>query len=211
MRLIPGINQILKSNVDRKWPESDKKLWWYSKLQVVRGNKLHKLSEAQNHRCCYCGRGTWIASFNEGGNIGSMATLEHVIARADGGTDSLDNLVMACHACNVKRGSSISAEHYWEIKQGLRPKPQKPTKVYDKETILKRAKDQIDRNYVGMAKTAWGLTRLKLWWWFDMWFAYQEELMLTGQEPVLGSRQKKRRAKILAGEKALAVKEIANG
>ncbi len=30
--------------------------------------------------------------------------VDHVIPRADGGTDELNNLVLACQTCNLKRG-----------------------------------------------------------------------------------------------------------
>jgi 5-methylcytosine-specific restriction endonuclease McrA len=57
------------------------------------------VSEAQNHKCCWCGRDTITKP-----NKSNSATLEHIIPRANGGTDDLDNLAMSCNKCNGKRG-----------------------------------------------------------------------------------------------------------
>lgn len=58
-----------------------------------------RLSEAQNHRCCWCFRLT-----TETRNRKDSATVEHYECKSLGGSDDLDNLVMACHDCNQKRG-----------------------------------------------------------------------------------------------------------
>lgn len=75
---------------------------------------LRKAWEWQNKRCFYCDINTWIY---EGRNVGELdpgllktvATREHLTRKADGGGDSLDNLVMACWDCNTNRG-----ETHWE-------------------------------------------------------------------------------------------------
>lgn len=54
------------------------------------------LSEAQNHRCCYCAIQTTRAGPH-------MATIEHVKAKSKGGTDDWTNLAMACLRCNALR------------------------------------------------------------------------------------------------------------
>lgn len=53
-----------------------------------------ELWEAQNHRCLWCEKVIPRA----------IATLEHLIAKADGGTDDRINLAAACASCNRKRG-----------------------------------------------------------------------------------------------------------
>lgn len=35
-------------------------------------------------------------------------TVDHIVARADGGTDDYANLTPACHTCNVKRSSRVA-------------------------------------------------------------------------------------------------------
>ena len=65
-----------------------------------------RLSEAQNHRCCYCGRrmdGTASARRPKR----SFPTFEHVIPLVRGGPDHPDNLVIACHADNQARGIQV--------------------------------------------------------------------------------------------------------
>lgn len=57
------------------------------------------LSEQQNHRCCFCG-----VRMGYGLGLDVQPTFEHVLPRSHGGSDSLDNLVIACHRCNTTRG-----------------------------------------------------------------------------------------------------------
>jgi 5-methylcytosine-specific restriction endonuclease McrA len=33
------------------------------------------------------------------------ATIDHLIPKSQGGSDNLDNLVLACHGCNINKGS----------------------------------------------------------------------------------------------------------
>ena len=58
-----------------------------------------KLSEAQNHRCCYCG-----FRFSHQTHTKRSATIEHVVPRSQGGEDHPDNYVVACAGCNSSRG-----------------------------------------------------------------------------------------------------------
>ncbi len=69
-----------------------------------------RLSEAQNHRCCWCGRHTT----DERGR-GHSATVEHVVPKAEGGSDDMDNLVMACMRCNNERGRRSAEDYLTEL------------------------------------------------------------------------------------------------
>lgn len=77
--------------------------------------------------CGYCGGSTWMIGERHDavrrrleipkGIAGShkiltasMATREHLQKRADGGKNT-DNLMLACHACNVRRGDASPEEH----------------------------------------------------------------------------------------------------
>jgi 5-methylcytosine-specific restriction endonuclease McrA len=51
-------------------------------------------------RCGYCG-----TSENE---VGAELTIDHFRPRSEGGTDSPENLVYCCHACNEFKGD------YWQ-------------------------------------------------------------------------------------------------
>lgn len=64
-----------------------------------------RLSEAQNHRCCWCRCLT-----TEERNKKNSSTVEHIKPRCEGGTDDIENLLMACHQCNQKRKT-----HPWEL------------------------------------------------------------------------------------------------
>lgn len=59
-----------------------------STLQKLR--QKARLLEQQGHRCCYCGCPLELAD----------TTIDHVIARANGGANSLDNKVASCSRCN---------------------------------------------------------------------------------------------------------------
>lgn len=60
-----------------------------------------RLAEAQNWRCCWCGRHTSIFR-----NRRDSATIEHVLPKSQGGTDDWENLAMSCARCNSSRGSA---------------------------------------------------------------------------------------------------------
>lgn len=85
-----------------------------------RRNRIRKLSERQNHRCCYCAGETYLlgakAAPPKGMTLLQMATLEHVIPKSRGGTNKDDNLVMACNYCNGARGSKNAYTFYEQIK-----------------------------------------------------------------------------------------------
>lgn len=78
-----------------------------SKLQVLR----RRAFERQGGRCCYCGSLMWLVSPAElPGSAGQLAsykrlqcTAEHLVAQADGGRDSVENIAAACAHCNQTR------------------------------------------------------------------------------------------------------------
>ena len=61
--------------------------------------KFRQIGEAQNWRCCYCGRRTV-----DEPNRRDSATLDHVIPRSRGGANHRDNLVLSCAECNENKG-----------------------------------------------------------------------------------------------------------
>lgn len=65
-----------------------------AKRAKLRGSSVHKALLARDgDRCFYCNS-----------RLGDDQTREHLVAAANGGSDRLDNLVLAHHACNVKAG-----------------------------------------------------------------------------------------------------------
>ena len=75
---------------------------FYAKLVHKIATKVHwrtMLSEAQNHRCCWCG-----IKVTELRDRPDSATIEHVVPKSHGGADHPDNFAIACHSCNGNRG-----------------------------------------------------------------------------------------------------------
>lgn len=67
------------------------------------------LSEAQNHKCCYCSCEMTL----EDDNSPTMATREHIIPRVFGGPTEWWNLVAACNECNTLRGHMDAQAFFW--------------------------------------------------------------------------------------------------
>ncbi len=73
-------------------------------LKILRTHSFH----AQQGRCYYCSGPMWLCSPDELGLRPRSAapfqcTAEHLLARQDGGKDVTDNVVAACHLCNLRR------------------------------------------------------------------------------------------------------------
>jgi len=95
---LPEDGHLLPPEWNGRYPKKKRSEW------------ILKLSERQNHRCCYCGVETW-TPYDDGmidgkekkGPQPSRATVEHVRPRLAGGTDRKGNVVMACARCNQRR------------------------------------------------------------------------------------------------------------
>ncbi|WAC61989.1 HNH endonuclease [Pseudoxanthomonas sp. SL93] len=75
----------------------------------------------QQGRCYYCSARMWQISPEELGLHRKSSrllqcTAEHLIARRDGGGDTCDNIVAACHYCNwlrhARRNAALAPEVY---------------------------------------------------------------------------------------------------
>ena len=64
-----------------------------------------------NYTCQYCG---W---------IGSGLTIDHIIPRSLGGKTSWDNVVVACQACNVRKGNRRLDETDMHLLRKVKPPP----------------------------------------------------------------------------------------
>ncbi|MFB0517385.1 MAG: HNH endonuclease [Candidatus Neomarinimicrobiota bacterium] len=78
-------------------------------IVLTRKNVLKR----DNHRCQYCGR------------TSVPLTLDHVLPKQRGGRDTWNNLVAACHVCNVRKGNRTPTEAGMPL---LRP-PHKPSRI----------------------------------------------------------------------------------
>jgi 5-methylcytosine-specific restriction endonuclease McrA len=66
----------------------------YKEISLSRRNLMHR----DNYLCQYCG-----ANRHD-------LTIDHIIPRSRGGSDTWDNVVAACLACNVKKGNRTPKE-----------------------------------------------------------------------------------------------------
>lgn len=76
------------------------------RLNTARAKKRRFLWERDGGKCHFCLEQTILPVQGlDKQYSGKMATLDHVIPQSEGGTDSLDNLVIACANCNQNRGT----------------------------------------------------------------------------------------------------------
>lgn len=127
---------------------------WYEKYARVRRIRVWKLSEQQNHHCCYCGTDTWI-----GDGTGEFkypfepdrlphhqesqkATGDHIEPLSKGGKDSIANMVMACNRCNTKRGVRPAMEFFEAMQSGDPRKIRMDKKKYTQEELAEKRKQK---------------------------------------------------------------------
>jgi 5-methylcytosine-specific restriction endonuclease McrA len=92
-------------------------------IELSRKNIIRR----DNYRCQYCGKKT------------STLTIDHVIPKSRGGTDTWDNLVAACVKCNNKKGNRTPSE----ANMPLLKKPRKPNHIM----FLKQFMGTIDDSW----------------------------------------------------------------
>jgi hypothetical protein len=118
----------LKTLIRRKYRKSQHITLWWQKFAVVRRRRVWRLSEQQNHHCCYCAKLTWFSDGTVSKNREfqpdrlpgmtkqQLATADHIVPTAKGGSEHIDNIVMACTWCNQMRGDMPALE-FWAIMQ----------------------------------------------------------------------------------------------
>lgn len=74
-------------------------------------SSVEQLIGRDGHRCAWCGRGLKSRGLAKGNLI---ATADHVIPKSKGGGNALDNLILACHQCNGRRGD-MDADLFLEV------------------------------------------------------------------------------------------------
>jgi 5-methylcytosine-specific restriction endonuclease McrA len=95
----------------------------YKKVVLTRKNILRR----DAYRCGYCGRGDL------------RLTIDHIIPKARGGTDSWDNLISACTICNNKKSDRTPEE----ANMSLLTKPFKPSHIM----FIKNVVGKLDENW----------------------------------------------------------------
>jgi len=87
-------------------------------IVLTRKNVLKR----DNHRCQYCGR------------TSVPLTLDHVLPKHRGGSDTWNNLVAACHPCNVRKGNRTPTE----ATMPLLRRPHKPSRITYFQKFVRR-------------------------------------------------------------------------
>jgi len=95
----------------------------YKRVVLTRKNILRR----DSYRCGYCGRGDL------------RLTIDHIIPKARGGSDSWDNLISACTVCNNKKGDRTPEE----ANMMMLTKPFKPSHIM----FIKNVIGKIDENW----------------------------------------------------------------
>jgi 5-methylcytosine-specific restriction endonuclease McrA len=76
---------------------------------------IDQLFKRDGRNCYYCGRRTFTAA-NIGG-VARIATRDHKIPISRGGSDSAENIVLACMACNRVKGRMTDIEFEAQSRQ----------------------------------------------------------------------------------------------
>jgi 5-methylcytosine-specific restriction endonuclease McrA len=95
----------------------------YKSIILTRKNILRR----DNHKCVYCGRSDL------------TLTIDHIIPKARGGSDTWENLVAACVKCNNKKGDRTPDE----ANMPLRIKPYAPNHIM----FMKNTVSRLDENW----------------------------------------------------------------
>ena len=85
--------------------------------EARRQRRIKKFGE-QGGFCLYCD-GEMILAPHSVPPPAALATLEHLIQKADGGTYADHNTKVACYACNTFRPDGMAAEAYRRLRQQL--------------------------------------------------------------------------------------------
>lgn len=94
-------NNVIKNAIKRL--SYKEKVDFAIRLSLVRAEKRIKLWVAQDGKCHYCDRDTVLPKQDQVNKGGLLATLDHIVTQSCGGTDSLNNMVVACYSCNNNR------------------------------------------------------------------------------------------------------------
>ncbi len=71
-----------------------------------------RLRHRDGDRCFWCGTG-FVMGWTGPTLPDDAPTIDHVIPRSKGGTNDLDNLLLACNKCNNKRGDQMPSPSFW--------------------------------------------------------------------------------------------------
>ena len=105
----------------------------FTKKEIVLSRK--NILKRDNHICQYCGAHS------------TRLTIDHIIPRQKGGTDTWENLVTACVQCNTQKGHKLVSEAKMELKSS----PRKPLVIVHFQKNVKQYQ-KMWRPYLFMEK-----------------------------------------------------------
>lgn len=82
---------------------------------IQRQARMEALMERHKKRCFYCNIVVRVLRKKRAPHPRDMATEDHLVPKSKGGSDLLDNLVLACNECNNQRGD-MPAESFLRLK-----------------------------------------------------------------------------------------------
>lgn len=145
------INDEIPNKNSNYWKEKYGDCHQKRKLAYDLSKKIYirtRLAESQNWKCCWCGlRTTHIAGKK------NSATIEHIIPVSKGGSNSIENLAMACSSCNNNRkDTEIKNIRYINNKAIFRSKDgMKSSKAIHREKLERKYKKRAEH----FAKNNW--------------------------------------------------------
>jgi 5-methylcytosine-specific restriction endonuclease McrA len=80
--------------------------------------KRKRLYRLQNGKCFICGKPMFQPKSEKDLQHPARATLEHIIAKADGGSSRIENLAVSHLYCNIKKASDVEREQVRNGKNG---------------------------------------------------------------------------------------------
>lgn len=97
-----------------------------------------KLFNQQLGRCLWCGKRCFLPHHNQlKADENSMATIEHLVPKSQGGTIALYNTAISCFECNNKRSDNAQSVKPHAVVFSLLPKSKREyiyTNVFKKES-----------------------------------------------------------------------------
>lgn len=80
---------------------------WRPMTSKVSSRRAQMVRKRADHRCEYCLASEWL--------MGQLCHIDHIVPRAKDGSSKLDNLCLACAACN---GSKLDRTHAFDPETG---------------------------------------------------------------------------------------------
>jgi 5-methylcytosine-specific restriction endonuclease McrA len=143
---------VLHRHVRNKYQTDKKVEWWYTKFTAARRRRTARLSEQQNHRCCFCGRHTFLALEEKGKKSKwLMATMEHINPIGNGGSEKYENTAMSCDRCNNLRGTTDAIKFYEIMQDPIKRKSYLKNRVKRPGELRQRALTKANKTVFVMA------------------------------------------------------------